>query len=1211
MVAENHYPTTDELTGYQKEKIEELRSRTKDILAKYPEYDTDFSLLRWLLGWDYNIDQIVPKLKYAVETLVNLGMHKQPTKSCDEINEMIRNLSNAAEYFPGGIMSQSKRGDVVILQTIAKTHPRTLVKAGAVSEIFRLCITETEMTFKIVRETEKKTKSKLGVIIIMDLDGFSMDLLYTPTLKVYMNLLTMLQNIFPDFARKIFVINCPMMMSTIYAAISPVLSTQTREKIKFLDKEWKQTLIDEIGENNVYTAWGGKKPMNREKGFIRIGGKVHEDLWYNESHRLEEGKTKLTVPARSRSEVKIRGEAGKKFSWLWRVNGGDLDFSIEKDGRVVWPVFRIMTDYHPEIGTFDIEEDGEFMKLVVVLLLSLVARAAAKNVFVSSPFDNFRIECPKRATATEISIRMVESVGQKRQDIVFDMSCETVEDLYPWVNIPVGIADIEREDCHYSDMIDPILDENTTYTCAPREYLAGITRLSDTRIQTMCCRLRSRDEFNCKELVFNKPIGLTRSTVLEHDNQLINAIRISGRNYVVRFCDLAPRGTTDIIADERIRSTTPSAPTTESNTLDNVEAPLPQPIQQKTDPLKVLKTHKPSKAESVPTAHVEKPIMPLVEIEDSQNVMDISGSATLAPVENQPPTRQPAVVPLPTVPVSQTEEPVLEEAVTETMSVQETTFPQETPIFSQKLVEDIVRQIGSAQSEQKAAQIFQQSLNKLIQKSQPEPPVEIPSETERQTELVAGPPSARPPIRTQNNPDFSKVTFPNEQFPQPNQHRPAFSKELLPIRKDLDQEEFERLQPVNMEGRRRSPIRTHRQHVDIWSSEEDDEETKKIINEINGSEEMKEPVTTTTEAPKVIVKKVIKKVIRAHRTTTTTEAPMTTRRRRTRPTTTKTTTTEAPRTRRPRVKTTKKYESAFFSSIEDMDNDHFRVTSAPMIKMAGRTTTPSARRDLPVQRKLVETRTNQQDNARDIDEETRLSPFDDPVTDENAYATAPTVNPPKKTESSSPMIEFQEDEELEEVINKLSARRGDIRRAPVRNSIAAAQFAEKISLPSENDGVKTHVPRNGSPIKMPEMEPISMSNLDDLMNDENDDDDDDDTMDITAQRTQKPMTASTTEKQERSDEELDNVIPTNSRPLTTTTAYNPNVFYRTPRPRPAKKESILRFCSKELAIRDQSNMVIACGIDQEIWTPSRCPENADCFMSHDSLYRICCPVQRG
>lgn len=52
------------------------------------------------------------------------------------------------------------------------------------------------MSFKIIRQTEQETERKMGVIIIMDLDGFSMDLLYTPTLKVYMSLLTMLQVLF-------------------------------------------------------------------------------------------------------------------------------------------------------------------------------------------------------------------------------------------------------------------------------------------------------------------------------------------------------------------------------------------------------------------------------------------------------------------------------------------------------------------------------------------------------------------------------------------------------------------------------------------------------------------------------------------------------------------------------------------------------------------------------------------------------------------------------------------------------------------------------------------------------------------------------------------------------------------------------------------------------------------------------------------------------
>ncbi|KIH58041.1 hypothetical protein ANCDUO_11758, partial [Ancylostoma duodenale] len=41
-------------------KIEELRGLVKEHLTPY--YDTDFNLLRWLKGHDYNLEIIKPKL---------------------------------------------------------------------------------------------------------------------------------------------------------------------------------------------------------------------------------------------------------------------------------------------------------------------------------------------------------------------------------------------------------------------------------------------------------------------------------------------------------------------------------------------------------------------------------------------------------------------------------------------------------------------------------------------------------------------------------------------------------------------------------------------------------------------------------------------------------------------------------------------------------------------------------------------------------------------------------------------------------------------------------------------------------------------------------------------------------------------------------------------------------------------------------------------
>ncbi|TKR58432.1 hypothetical protein L596_029876 [Steinernema carpocapsae] len=279
----SHYVTRDQITPEMKAKIAELRERCAPELERYPEYDTEFSLLRWLMGWDYDVETIVPKLKFCLTTLRALNLQKVKYETVDEINAYIKSQTPAAEYFPGGLMGHDKDGNMILVQALAKTHPKSIARAGRCSELFRLCTVESELAFKLVRRKENELGKKLGIKIVIDLEGFSMDLLYAPTLKIYLNLLTLLQSMFPDFARNIFVINCPTMLSVAYAAVQPVLSKQTREKVQFLNGDWKKKLCEDLGEENVYPYWGGSKPLpascrGKPTGDVRMGGKVPDEI---------------------------------------------------------------------------------------------------------------------------------------------------------------------------------------------------------------------------------------------------------------------------------------------------------------------------------------------------------------------------------------------------------------------------------------------------------------------------------------------------------------------------------------------------------------------------------------------------------------------------------------------------------------------------------------------------------------------------------------------------------------------------------------------------------------------------------------------------------------------------------------------------------------------------------------------------------------------
>ena len=93
-------------------------------------------------------------------------------------------------------MSQDRDGNVVIMGPLAKAAPRSLVKCGRVSEMLILALAECEGAFQIVRfdqplfsitlshpvyrRCERESNRKLGVKVIVDLDGFNMDLVHNP-----------------------------------------------------------------------------------------------------------------------------------------------------------------------------------------------------------------------------------------------------------------------------------------------------------------------------------------------------------------------------------------------------------------------------------------------------------------------------------------------------------------------------------------------------------------------------------------------------------------------------------------------------------------------------------------------------------------------------------------------------------------------------------------------------------------------------------------------------------------------------------------------------------------------------------------------------------------------------------------------------------------------------------------------------------------------
>lgn len=153
-------------------------------------------------------------------------------------------------------------------------------------------------------------------------------------------------------------VNPPLMIKTVYALISPILSKQTKEKVYFLGNNWRDVLIQELGSHNIYPNWGGTKRCRSPSGDIRMGGRVPQELVYDPNDDPTD-LVQLKVSAKSRSEMCIRAEKGDTIHWWWRVSSGDVDFWIERDGYYVWPKFRLSTEFYPEVGKLVCREGGD------------------------------------------------------------------------------------------------------------------------------------------------------------------------------------------------------------------------------------------------------------------------------------------------------------------------------------------------------------------------------------------------------------------------------------------------------------------------------------------------------------------------------------------------------------------------------------------------------------------------------------------------------------------------------------------------------------------------------------------------------------------------------------------------------------------------------------------------------------------------------------
>ncbi|CEF59530.1 Hypothetical protein SRAE_X000127700 [Strongyloides ratti] len=954
-------------------------------------------------------------------------------------------------------------------------------------------------------------------------------------------------------------------------------------------------------------------------------------------------------------------------------------------------------------------------------------------VLVSTPFDNFRIECPQRHGVQRLNIRMAESQGYKRTDAVFSISCGNIQDLSPWDTIPDSIADMEYEDCHYTESFDPILEKNKNVTCGTRKYLSGITRISGTKTSLMCCKLRTRDVSKCIEKQFEKPLDNVGFVEIQHEGMLINGINIMDNSYSIKFCNFMPRAV-GFIYDE-VATLTPRPTTTIPTSTTEMVTQTISPIENHSQSMfpRLISSNE---LKSITNQNVDFTLR-----NNFQYLPNIKEQIIKSDENNSRDMIKQEFVPMMID---------FEEGNNNQAAKNELNFNDD----NSKLINFINSSNSNNYNDEhieKNLNIPSESINSKLSKveefqdyNQKEELINDGRQTEITTSELKKENSIGniTTIETNSNENILPQIEPINNLPTINsssklsyntQYRHIQTNPII-IEEEIISNHSSQLKALKSSEKKELHSNSYENNINILNSLKSAEElprpspfptismsTFQSLSSTNTPSNEKIDIAKATVAKLHYSLKYNKKYnhsrsafgskifkasedneVKQENETTTNQLLLTT-------TTKYSTTPYIPRMSRKlknkfaqnnvetftkdpityetttqKSSTTNNFKNIEISSMEIKPkytnkelNEMEKNTNIMISKVDEFAQIPFDETFVPKDsysnsekkyesiREPIQEAINEQYHFNGYpsnDFSTKVTHYQPPVNhkrlnkpqpsstyygknigeddleESNNYNKGPTVdedtdNSPFDEPIDVSLLQSQQEmkssnlkhtEELEppkgidrDIIPQNYLTSHDIRRAPQKTHI------DNLYHPNVLERIR-NIPSTLPPLTifkhehketlMP-LQPLTVIKEDIDTTKRNYNNDDSLTTTIANSEYLLKENNSNNEKIENNLNTLSKIEETKTSLLTTTeitTTYNASVFYKVPRIKiPRKKERYLTFCTKEEAIRDENNLVIACGGDYDIWIPPRCPQGSSCFLTSDSTYRICCPVSSG
>ncbi|GMT11729.1 hypothetical protein PFISCL1PPCAC_3026, partial [Pristionchus fissidentatus] len=332
------------LSASDKEKVEELRQLVKEYLTPY--YDTDFNLLRWLVGHNYDVELLKPKLINHL-LLRNFDDWNLDGIAATPRNHVIHN------YWKSGLSGEAAKtpNAIVNVEQTGTNDYWGLLASYPTNEVLKARVHDLESMLAAVMKMEARTGERGSILYIMDLSGLKFDRNVTTLVSgALASISAFMSDHYVELIHSFVLVNVPAFISAIWTLARPLLPERTRNKVKILGSNWRTEIL-ELADASVLPSYWNAEGSNVFTANIERGVPVPKELYYTGSLPAEA--QTLTVKSGKTSSIDMDLKESQSVHYLLHGDGqfafaiyftDDVEVAKDPEGVIdkwerVYPLF--------------------------------------------------------------------------------------------------------------------------------------------------------------------------------------------------------------------------------------------------------------------------------------------------------------------------------------------------------------------------------------------------------------------------------------------------------------------------------------------------------------------------------------------------------------------------------------------------------------------------------------------------------------------------------------------------------------------------------------------------------------------------------------------------------------------------------------------------------------------------------------------------------